>query len=259
MNMRPKHLLTILVLAVLVLGIRARVSAIGESGKTHSNSSRPAPTAVVKKSAALPQVSQTELGAIKAVLAYLRDHQFTFEPPLEFLLARQFVTEVPAVELPAAALEKLREEKVSEDVLKQLAEVVEPKDDAANSPEDDFQAALQKFLPGEANRSLRNLARSLADKRSVWQDQAGNYHCVLAPEISAALYADLVKADQEALAAARLGLAAKAFGVLLALVLAVGGYFYLDEATKGYYTVLLRLGALTVVGAVGVIVWLALH
>jgi hypothetical protein len=37
---------------------------------------------------------------------------------------------------------------------------------------------------------------------------------------------------------------------------AVAGYLRLDEATKGYYTNLLRLGSLAVIGTVGAGVWL---
>ncbi len=86
----------------------------------------------------------------------------------------------------------------------------------------------------------------------------GAYECVLQAELSSQLCQDIIQAERETLASERQWQAAKVFGVLLALLVAVGGYFYLDEATKGYYTVLLRLGALTLVGVVGLVVWLAL-
>ncbi|MFL5244606.1 MAG: hypothetical protein ACJ8FY_21100 [Gemmataceae bacterium] len=49
---------------------------------------------------------------------------------------------------------------------------------------------------------------------------------------------------------------ARMVATLVTICAAVAGYFRLDEATKGYYTNLLRLGSLAVIGAVGAGVWL---
>jgi hypothetical protein len=43
---------------------------------------------------------------------------------------------------------------------------------------------------------------------------------------------------------------------LVALLAAVSGYFRLEEATKGYYTAWLRLGAIGFLGVVGLGIWL---
>ncbi len=43
---------------------------------------------------------------------------------------------------------------------------------------------------------------------------------------------------------------------IVTICAAVAGYLRLDEATKGYYTNLLRLGSLAVIGTVGAGVWL---
>jgi hypothetical protein len=53
----------------------------------------------------------------------------------------------------------------------------------------------------------------------------------------------------------RQGLLARVVGGVLALVLVCAGYLRLEEATRGYYTLLLRAGALLVLAAVGAVLW----
>jgi hypothetical protein len=68
------------------------------------------------------------------------------------------------------------------------------------------------------------------------------------------LTAEQVKDFREEARKHRLGGRMKAAGVvlagLMALLLVGGGYLRLEEATKGYYTSLLRIGAVTVLGIV---------
>jgi hypothetical protein len=49
---------------------------------------------------------------------------------------------------------------------------------------------------------------------------------------------------------------ARILGGLVCLFVVAGGYLRLEEATRGYYTTLLRLAALTVLALVGVGLWL---
>jgi hypothetical protein len=48
----------------------------------------------------------------------------------------------------------------------------------------------------------------------------------------------------------------KGLGMLVALLVALGGYFKLEEATKGYYTTWLRLSTLGFIGAVATSLWI---
>ncbi|HEV3449125.1 MAG TPA: hypothetical protein VG099_31100, partial [Gemmataceae bacterium] len=54
----------------------------------------------------------------------------------------------------------------------------------------------------------------------------------------------------------RMMLLGKFLAGLVAFLVAVAGYFRLEEATKGYYTTWLRLGVLSFIAAVGVGIWL---
>jgi hypothetical protein len=49
---------------------------------------------------------------------------------------------------------------------------------------------------------------------------------------------------------------ARILGGLVAMLLVLGGYLRLEEATRGYYTSLLRLSAVGVLTAVGAGLWL---
>jgi len=85
------------------------------------------------------------------------------------------------------------------------------------------------------------------------------HECSVKVELPKSAFEEILKQENQSIQGDRQWLAGKILAVLLAVVLAVGGYFYIDEATKGFYTVLLRIGAATLVGAVGVAVWLVMH
>jgi hypothetical protein len=55
---------------------------------------------------------------------------------------------------------------------------------------------------------------------------------------------------------ARHGLLARVLAGALAVVLVCAGYLRLEELTRGYYTLLLRAGALLVLAGVGAVLWL---
>jgi hypothetical protein len=83
--------------------------------------------------------------------------------------------------------------------------------------------------------------------------------CTLRVDLSPALFTEILEEENRSIQVDRQWLAGKVLAVVLALVLALGGYFYLDEATKGFYTVMLRLGAITLVGVVSLAVWLVIR
>ncbi len=67
---------------------------------------------------------------------------------------------------------------------------------------------------------------------------------------------DILRQDRGIRAEHRMLTLGKILGSLVALCIAVAGYFRLEEATKGYYTGWLRLGAVGFVSAVGFGLWL---
>lgn len=81
------------------------------------------------------------------------------------------------------------------------------------------------------------------------------YKCSLHVVMSPDLYRKILDQDRQLRIADRQWFAGRVLAVVVLLLVAVGGYFYLDEATKGYHTVLLRLGAISFVGAVGAVLW----
>ena len=121
-----------------------------------------------------------------------------------------------------------------------------------------------RFEPSLEYLQSGNFVRDESFALEVKNDPDGhevsaNHWCTLKVDMSPALYTDILKHEHQVIQGERQWLAGKILAVLVGIVLAIGGYFYLDEATKGYYTLLLRLGALTVVGAVGLVVWLVVH
>jgi hypothetical protein len=69
-------------------------------------------------------------------------------------------------------------------------------------------------------------------------------------------YQELVAQEQTYRAEQRMGIVGKGLAGLVALLAAVAGYFRLEEATKGYYTAWLRVGAVGFLAAAGAGLWL---
>jgi hypothetical protein len=77
------------------------------------------------------------------------------------------------------------------------------------------------------------------------------YLRTLTVEVGEKDYARVVELDRQELMKQRQLLLARVLAGLVALLVAVVGYLRLDEATKGYYTLWLRLGAVSLVAGVG--------
>jgi hypothetical protein len=78
-------------------------------------------------------------------------------------------------------------------------------------------------------------------------------------EVGAKQYREILEHDRQVSMEQRQLLLARILAGVIALLVAVVGYLRLDEATKGYYTLWLRLGALALVGAVGAALVLVVH
>ena len=76
------------------------------------------------------------------------------------------------------------------------------------------------------------------------------YDVTLKVEVGPKQYREILERDREERVKQRDLLLARVLAGVLALLVAVVGYLRLDEMTKGYYTLWLRLGALGLVGAV---------
>jgi hypothetical protein len=76
------------------------------------------------------------------------------------------------------------------------------------------------------------------------------YDVTLKLEVGPKQYREILENDRQERVQQRELLLARVLAGLVALLVAVVGYLRLDEATKGYYTLWLRLGALGLVGGV---------
>ena len=76
------------------------------------------------------------------------------------------------------------------------------------------------------------------------------YDVTLKVEVGPKQYREILENDREQRVQQRALLLARILAGVVALLVAVVGYLRLDEATKGYYTLWLRLGALGLVGGV---------
>jgi hypothetical protein len=75
-------------------------------------------------------------------------------------------------------------------------------------------------------------------------------------ELSGDDYREIEHLDQHMRRDQRQVFLGRIVATIVTICAAVAGYLRLDEATKGYYTNLLRLGSLAVIGTVGAGVWL---
>ncbi len=83
------------------------------------------------------------------------------------------------------------------------------------------------------------------------------YHAVYRVEINDSYLAGLQKTAQEQRMVARHWLLARALAGAVVLLLVVFGYLRLEDATRGYYTRLLRLAAVGVMVLAGLGLWLS--
>ncbi len=75
-------------------------------------------------------------------------------------------------------------------------------------------------------------------------------------ELSPRDYQYFMKSEREVRGQERMMTLGKMLAGIIACLVIVGGYFRLEEATKGYYTAWLRIGVLTLVAAIGAGLWL---
>jgi hypothetical protein len=98
----------------------------------------------------------------------------------------------------------------------------------------------------------RNLVKTRHQEVKVLNDEdlGDGYDVTLKVEVGPKQYREILERDREERVKQRDLLLARILAGVVALLVAVVGYLRLDEATKGYYTLWLRLGALGLVGAV---------
>jgi hypothetical protein len=114
----------------------------------------------------------------------------------------------------------------------------------------------EKFTPTEAELKAKQIVGQpefeTADNLTLTQEAARKP--VIKAVVPVKISAEQVKEFREEARKVRVGGRMKTTGVILAgliaLLLVGGGYLRLEEATKGYYTTLLRVAAVTVLGAI---------
>jgi hypothetical protein len=104
----------------------------------------------------------------------------------------------------------------------------------------------------DVNWVTNNLVKGPSPAKLVEMGDLGKaYEQTLTVKVEPKDYQKLVEQDRQELMRQRQLLLARILAGVVALLVAVVGYLRLDEATKGYYTLWLRLGALALVGGVG--------
>jgi hypothetical protein len=128
---------------------------------------------------------------------------------------------------------------------------------------------VRKDEPGVAEAEARVTAMTVAGRQAREEvknfgEGVGPMHRVwLRVEVSPRDRDDMYQQEQlfqeqqrQVRATERQMILAKALAGFVAVLAAVAGYLRLEDATKGYYTTLLRLGAVTFLGLVGAAIWL---
>jgi hypothetical protein len=132
--------------------------------------------------------------------------------------------------------------------------------DRQNPPLDALVAAWQeKKNQGRVLAFIdTNLVRHREEEVKVVPDLGEGYQRTLQVEIGPKEYRALVDQDRQERVGQRDYLLAKILAGVVAVLLAVAGYFRLEDLTKGYYTGWLRLGAFLVAlaGIVGSGFWI---
>jgi hypothetical protein len=99
----------------------------------------------------------------------------------------------------------------------------------------------------------KNLVKSRHEEVKEFKDEEllkKGYDVTLNVEVGPKQHREILENDRQERVQQRELLLARVLAGVVALLLAVVGYLRLDEATKGYYTLWLRLGALGLVGGV---------
>jgi hypothetical protein len=98
---------------------------------------------------------------------------------------------------------------------------------------------------------IEKLVKSRSSERKAFDEPLGIVDEVsLQVELSSRDVRDILKHDRDQRARVRMMFTGKVLAGLVALFGVVAGYFRLEEATKGYYTAMLRLAAIGFIGAV---------
>ncbi len=97
----------------------------------------------------------------------------------------------------------------------------------------------------------RNLVKERKPEAKELPDLGQMYRVSYEVKLEPKYYREILEYDRQDRAEQRHILLAKVVGALLAVLLAVFGYFRLEEMTRGYYTLWLRLGALALIGVAG--------
>jgi hypothetical protein len=121
-------------------------------------------------------------------------------------------------------------------------------------PADFFRSRKEMWSKAEPTEQERQNAQDL----KVSRDAAGGPIEVVAWELKVdeTQVGEWHQKAREKRMTERQGLFARVMAGVLALLVVCGGYLRLEEATRGYYTLLLRAAALAVLVAVGAGLWL---
>jgi hypothetical protein len=118
-----------------------------------------------------------------------------------------------------------------------------------------FQIGLRDWQPGV--NDIRSLAKPATKQANFEEPGLGSLeHVTVELELNDRTIQKFQKEARQQRASGRMIGLGKGLGMLVALLAALGGYFRLEEATKGYYTTWLRLTTVGFIGAAATGLWL---
>ncbi len=119
-----------------------------------------------------------------------------------------------------------------------------------------FQKGLRDWRPGLSDIKALMKPVTKTEQSNFEDERLGNlHHVTVEVELTPVAMRGFQRQARDQRSSLRMMALGKGLGMLVALLVAFGGYFRLEEATKGYYTTWLRLTAVGFIGAAATSLW----
>jgi len=113
------------------------------------------------------------------------------------------------------------------------------------------------FYKQKAAYDIKAILKPQIEKdQTKFEDLGTLKHITVTAELTPPAIRKFQKEARQQRASVRMLTLGKGLGMLVALLTALGGYFRIEEATKGYYTTWLRLTTVGFIGAAATTIWI---